>query len=94
MRIVLIAITALMLVGCAQTVEEVKSEENIGKEVAVKGQVLHSVKIGDLSGYILEDENNDTIGVASDSLPTEGDTVKARGVLRKNVIFGYYIETE
>ncbi|MFO7711113.1 MAG: hypothetical protein R6V53_05100 [Candidatus Woesearchaeota archaeon] len=82
----------LTILGCTyQTIDEIKEKDNIGEEVAVRGEVLNSVKIGDLSGYVLKDKNNDTIGVASDDLPEEGETVVARGTLERNIIFGYYI---
>lgn len=93
-KLLVIFVLALVAVsGCSyQSVEEVKSEKNIGKKVAVKGEVMESVKIGSLSGYILSDSNNDTIGVSALELPREGETVVARGKLKRKPIFGYYID--
>lgn len=83
-----------LLVGCSQSVEEVKNDENIGEKVSVKGTVEETVKIGDLSGYMLKDSNGDTISVASKDLPEEGDTVVARGILERGLLIGYYIDTD
>ncbi|MFP4424584.1 MAG: hypothetical protein ACLFP2_05150 [Candidatus Woesearchaeota archaeon] len=82
----------LTILGCTyQTIDEIKDKDNIGENVAVRGEVLHSVKIGDMSGYVIKDKNNDTIEVTSDDLPDEGETIVARGTLERNMIFGYYI---
>lgn len=81
--------------GCmTQTIKEVKNDDNIGQDVAVKGQVIETVKLGDISGYVLKDNNGDTINVATSNLPQEGDTVTAKGKLRKTILLGYYIEVE
>mgnify|MGYP006279606555 CR=1 FL=1 len=86
---------SFILVGCslmAQDIEEVKNESYIGEKIIVSGVVKESVKIGDLSGYILEDETG-TIAVSSSDLPKEGEEVTVRGTLRKNIVM-YYIETD
>ena len=92
--IVLMMAMLLFLTGCAQAVEDVKSDKYLDETVMVRGTVEGSVKIGDFAGYILEDSNGDSIGIVSDSLPAEGDTVTVRGTLKKNIIFGYYIDSE
>jgi len=79
--------------GCSQSIKDVKTDENIGKVVSVRGTVENTVKIGDLSGYTLRDDSGDTIGVASKALPAEGDTVTAKGELAKAPLLGYYIDT-
>ena len=81
-----------VLSGCAQSIAEVKDPEYIGKTVVVKGKVQTSYKIGTLSGYIIKDDSGDSIGVSSSNLPEEGKTVRAKGILMKDTIFGYYIK--
>lgn len=90
----LLVVSILMLAGCAQSIEEIKQDENIGETVAAKGTVEGVIKIGDLSAYRLVDANGDSIGVASKRLPAEGDKVTAKGVLVKNPILGYYIDVD
>jgi uncharacterized protein YdeI (BOF family) len=91
--IAIIVIAAVFLIPSlsAQKVANVKTEENIGKTVSVKGEVKNVIKIGELSAYTLEDETG-TIGVSTEDLPQEGDTVTARGTLIRDTIFGYYIK--
>ncbi len=90
--IVLLIIGLLVLTACtSQSIKDVKSEENIGETVTIKGNVDSSFKIGDLSGYILND-GTDTISVSSDDLPKEGTTVRVSGTLIRDTIFGYYIK--
>ena len=89
--ILLICFT-ILITGCSQTIEEIKTTENIGKTVSVKGEVLGSVKILTLSGYTIQDENGDSIAVFSENLPGNGDRVTAKGKLVKKPIIGYYIE--
>ncbi len=93
--LLVLAIFMLMLFsGCSQSVEEIKSDEYVGKVVSVKGTVIETIKIGDLSVYVLMDENGDKINVASKRLPAEGDRVTAKGVLNKKAIIGYYIDVD
>ncbi len=75
----------------AQKISEVKTEENIGKTVTVKGEVKTVIKIGQLSGYTLEDESG-TIAVSSQELPKEGETITVKGTLIKDTLLGYYIK--
>jgi len=90
MRIIMLVAVVLLLTACAQSIEDIKSEENIGKKVTVSGEVTFSMKLGGLSGYTLKDETG-TIGVRSDSLPAEGDKMTVRGVLVRDLLLGYYI---
>lgn len=86
--------TVILFSGCAKTIAEVKIEENIGEEVSIKGTVQSSIKLGELSGYMIKDENNDEIFVSSKSLPEEGKEVKVSGILEKKPIIGYYIKIQ
>ena len=83
----------VLLSGCIQSVEEVKTEDYIDKRVAVRGVVEGSFKLGDLSGFVIEDRNGDSIFISSNSLPREGSLVVARGTLKRNVL-GYYIDAK
>ena len=91
----LVLFTVLVLLsGCSQSIEEVKQDKYVGEIVSVSGTVEGSIKIGDLSAYTLTDSNGDSIGVASDALPAEGDQVTAKGTLMKAPILGYYIDVD
>ena len=91
----LVLFTVLVLLsGCSQSIEEVKQDKYVGETVSVSGTVEGSIKIGDLSAYTLTDSNGDSIGVASDALPAEGDQVTAKGTLMKTPIIGYYIDVD
>lgn len=82
----------LFLAGCTQSVDEVKNEDNVGEQVRVRGVVDSSIKIGDLSGYMVVDENDDSIAVSSSDLPDEGENVVVSGVLMRDTVFDYYIQ--
>lgn len=83
----------VLLLGCTQTVNEVKNEQHINESVRVSGVAKSPVKIGDLSGYTLVDENNDSMVVATADIPAEGDKVTAKGTLKEGLLgIGYYID--
>jgi aspartyl-tRNA synthetase len=89
----ILLLSLVFLAGCAMSVEEVKQEENLDKEVTIRGVVENTVKFGELSGYTLTDDTG-SIAVASSELPEEGKTKTVKGILKKNMFLGYYIETD
>lgn len=86
--------TVLLTACVSQRIADVKQEDMIGKTVTVSGTVESSIKIGDLSAYTLKDSAGDTIDVSDATLPADGTTVTARGVLMHDTIFGYYIKVD
>ena len=94
MRYTILLVLLIFLVGCLDSISEIKSDEYIGREVAVRGNVENTLKIGDLSGYTLVGEDGEKISVSSEILPREGDKVTVKGILQKRLITGYYIETK
>jgi len=91
MRLIIILGILLLLTACVQEINSIKNEDMIGEEVAVRGTVKNTIKIGPLSGYTLEDESG-SIGVSSETLPVEGTEMTVKGVLIKDTLFGYYIK--
>lgn len=91
---VVVVIAVLVYYFIPQPIREIKNEDYIGKKVSVRGTVESTLKIGQLSGYTLRDKNGDKIPVASDTLPKEGTTKTTSGILRRNILIGYYIEEE
>jgi hypothetical protein len=89
----LLAIVVLLFSGCVSVtqIKDLKTEANLGKEVKVSGIVQGTIKLGDLSGYTIKDDSG-SIGISSLDLPNEGSTITVTGILRKNLLFGYYIE--
>ena len=91
---IIFVILFLLVAGCSvSSIDDVKNETNVGKQVTIKGEVTNSVKLGEISGFILEDETGD-IKVSSDSLPPEGEIIKVEGTLMKDTLLGYYIKKE
>lgn len=88
------ALALILITGCSQSIEQIKSEDYVGEEVTVKGEVKKSLKIGDVSGFRLEDDKNNSIKVGSEKLPQEGNTVTVTGVLMDDSLMGYYIQAE
>lgn len=74
------------------SIADIKTEDHIGKNVRVRGEVTNVLKIGQLSGYTLEDASG-TIAVSSEALPAEGDKITVEGTLIRDTLFGYYIKT-
>lgn len=95
MMILVLAVMSLLIMGCTQTVSEItKDDSYLDESVTVKGTAKMPIKIGDISGYTLVDKNEDSIIIADDELPDEGDKVVARGTLKKGILgIGYYIES-
>lgn len=93
-----ILVLAVLVTACApMSVSDLAQNkaEYEGKSVSVSGVVKNTLKIGDLSGYTLQDkETDDVIAVRSDSLPAEGEETTAKGILIKDTLFGYYIKAE
>ena len=91
----LLVFAALLLTACvSNSIADIKNQDTVGERVAVRGTVESSIKIGDLSAYTLKDASGDTIAVSSDTLPADGTTVTARGVLIRDTLFGYYIKAD
>ncbi|MFW6024768.1 MAG: hypothetical protein ACOCRX_00345 [Candidatus Woesearchaeota archaeon] len=92
-KLIIILFLSILISGCiSQSIEDIKTEDNIGENVMVSGTVTNSIKIGDFSGYRIEDKNGDTIGIVSDDIPQEGEEITVRGTLSRDTIFGYYIQ--
>ncbi len=89
--VVVIIATILYLNVQTQKISDVKTQDNVGKVVKVRGEVKSVIKIGQLSGYTLEDASG-TIAVSSEDLPKEGDTMTVKGTLIKDTLLGYYIK--
>ena len=87
-------VSLLFLAGCAQSVSEVKTQENIGEKVTVKGTVNQTLKIGSISGYVLVGEDGEKIAVSSQELPAEGEEVRVTGTLQDEFMIGYMIVVE
>lgn len=80
--------------GCvAKSIKDVKNLDSVGKRVIVSGTVENTLKIGEISGYTIQDET-DAIYVSSEVLPAEGNKVRVTGILMKDTILGYYIKAE
>ncbi len=81
------------LAGCSvDNIEEIKDDDYIGETVVVSGTVKDSIKLGELSGFTLEDDEGNTIGVASESLPREGEEIVVEGTLKRELVIGYFID--
>jgi hypothetical protein len=84
----------LILTACTKSIAEIKKDENVGEKVSVAGTVQSTIKLGQLSGYTIKDENGDTIGVSSKSLPAEGAQMTVTGTLMKDTLLGWYIKAQ
>ncbi|MFW5705151.1 MAG: hypothetical protein ACOCXG_04900, partial [Nanoarchaeota archaeon] len=60
----------------------------------VSGEAQGVIKIGDLSGYTIVEDDGDSIAISSKDLPEDGTEVTVRGTLMKDTIFGYYIKED
>ena len=89
--LLVLLVATLVISGCAQSVTEVKTQENIGEEVKVKGTVEQTLKIGSISGYTLLGEDGERIAVKSDEIPQEGEEITVKGVLQEEILIGYVI---
>ena len=91
----LIVIFLLSASGCAlvaQDIADVKDEELVGTNVIVSGTVEDSIKLGELSGFIIRDDTGE-IAVSSQSIPETGERVTVQGEL-KRTLGVYFIESE
>ncbi|MFP4524054.1 MAG: hypothetical protein ACLFO2_01905 [Candidatus Woesearchaeota archaeon] len=86
-------LAALLLTGCTTSIEDAKTEEKVGDTVTLQGEARSPTKIGSLSGYVLEDET-DTIPVATEDLPEEGEEVTVRGTVTRDTLLGYYLKAK
>jgi hypothetical protein len=89
--LVLIGLFFVIKAFSPKSIEEIKSDALIDKNVAVRGIVGESIQIGSFSGYILKDDTG-SIAVVSKELPQEGKYKTARGTLKK--LFVYYIDVD
>jgi hypothetical protein len=96
--IVLLAI-ALIAVACIPlAVSDVtKAPDNyLDQKITVSGTVQNTVKLGDLSGYTLQDpaQSDAVIKVSAKRLPAEGDKITVKGLWTHDSLFGYYLKAE
>jgi len=97
MRALIAILVALALFGCLgpglTPIEEIRTDPDtyLGEQVAVKGTVSDSFKLGKLSGFKLTDEEGSSIMVSSDSLPSDGKEVIVEGTVMREAIVGTYI---
>lgn len=93
--IAVLVVAVLLLAGCAvQSISDIKNEEMVGEQVTVTGTVKETLKIGDISGFTLEDDSGAEIKVASESLPNEGTSITVTGTVVHDSLFGYYIQRD
>lgn len=90
--LILLILAVFAFISMPKQIEDIKTEENIGKSVKVRGEIKNVLKIGSLSGYVIEDDSG-SIAVSSDNLPSEGELITVRGTLIKDSLFGYYIKS-
>lgn len=90
-KLLILLIPLLLLSACSQSIEDIKIEEFIGKQVNIQGTVENTIKIGELSGYTLIDDENNKIPVSTKDLPKEGEKIRVKGTLMKDTLFGYYV---
>ena len=92
------AVFSVLLFGCmgigTTPLEELNKNplDYEGKEVTVHGTVQNTIKIGQLSGYTLVDEEGHGIRVSSKALPAEGTEITITGIFVRDSLFGYYIK--
>jgi hypothetical protein len=93
-----IVLVSVLLFGCSgigtTPLEDLNDnpKDFAGKEVTVHGTVTNTIKIGQLSGYTLIDEEGHGIRVSSASLPAEGKEITITGMFVQDSLFGYYIQ--
>jgi hypothetical protein len=96
MKVIYLLFGLVLLFGCILgpqlTVKDIKDnpDKYLGEKVTVSGMATNSFKLGELSGFTLEDGNS-SIFVSSDMLPAEDRNVTVSGTVMKEVIVGYYI---
>jgi len=87
---------ALMLFGCIgeqyDSIKDIKENPDtyLGEKVTVKGAVKKSIKLGKLSGFTLEGDN-ESIFVSSELLPPEDVEVTVEGTVMQELLIGHYI---
>ena len=92
-NIIGILLLGLFFIGCISTpIKNIQEnpEDYVGEEVYVEGIAHNTLKIGQLSGFVLTDGNN-SIRVSSQKLPEEGKKVMVKGIVIKDSLVGYYI---
>ncbi|MBU0532017.1 hypothetical protein KKB44_00830 [Candidatus Micrarchaeota archaeon] len=93
---ILFVVLALLFLGCIgenyTSIKDIKEDPGtyLGEKVLVTGTVKDSFKLGQLSGFTLEGDN-ETIFVSSSMLPVEGTEVVVEGTVMQEIIVGYYI---
>jgi hypothetical protein len=85
-------ILTLLLAACTTSIAQVQNDNNLGETITVKGEVIGSISLGELSGYTLTDGEFDVF-IASQSIPADGETVRVKGTV-KQFLGRNYIEAE
>ncbi|MFA6072843.1 MAG: hypothetical protein WC758_01915 [Candidatus Woesearchaeota archaeon] len=87
-------VCVLLVSGCVKQISEIKSDKYIDEQVTIRGTVVGSIKIGDLSGFTLKDESGE-IFISSNDLPSEESKITKSGIVKKiPIINTYYIDSK
>lgn len=93
-------LVSLLLFGCMgigeTKITDLKNnpDKYAGEKITVSGTVENTVKLGQLSGYSLVDENGNKITVSSQALPAEGSKKTVSGIYMRDSLFGYYLKAQ
>jgi len=88
--ILLLSGLLLTATACTKHIEDVKDDTLLDEQVAVRGVVGGTFKIGSFTAYTLQDDTGSIGIVTSGELPKEGSRMTVKGTLKK--LFVYYIE--
>ncbi|MBU0461314.1 MAG: hypothetical protein KJ574_01875 [Nanoarchaeota archaeon] len=90
--LILLVMALITVAGCGTKIADIKENtgDYLGKEIAITGKAVQTVKLGELSGFTLK-QDDESITVMSQEIPKEGDTVTVKGSVSKGLI-GTYIQ--
>jgi outer membrane lipopolysaccharide assembly protein LptE/RlpB len=91
--LLILAVLAVFLAGCGTQIKDIKDnpDDYIGETVTVKGVSSASIKIGQLSGFTLTQDDGSKISISSTELPKDDSKIRVKGVVMKDTLFGVYI---
>jgi flagellar basal body-associated protein FliL len=91
--IILIAISVLLVACSSASISSIKKDSMINEKVSIKGEVSSSIMLGSFSGFTINDGSDD-IFVSSDTVYSQGKKIRVSGIVKHNILVGYYIETK
>ena len=95
-KILIVLLFMIILAGCSfrpvSDISEIKKDENLGKSFTVSGITDSPFTMKDFSGYKIIDKKGQSIRIIAKKRMKKGKQATVTGTLKKNTLYGHYLD--